>query len=65
MKDGLKLHTENMQLVFEKLVHGSDTKTYDSDARRLKDKKKKKRLLVPIKTHQIYHPNWYIFKRYL
>lgn len=42
MKDGLKLHTENMQLVFEKLVHGSDTKTYDSDARRLKDKKKKK-----------------------
>lgn len=64
MKDGLKLRTEKMQLVFEKLVHGSDTKTYDSDARRLKDKKKK-RLLVPIKTHQIYHPNWYIFKRYL
>lgn len=42
MKDGLKLHTENMQLVFEKLVHGSDTKTCASDARRLKDKKKKK-----------------------
>lgn len=42
MKDGLKLCTENMQLVFEKLVHGSDTKTHDSDARRLKDKKKKK-----------------------
>lgn len=43
MKDGLKLRTENMQLGFEKLVHGSDTKTYDSDARRLKDKKKKKK----------------------
>lgn len=40
MKDGLKLHTENMQLVFEKLVHGSDTKTYDSDARHKKKKKK-------------------------
>lgn len=40
MKNALKLHTENMQLVFEKLVHGSDTKTCASDARRLKKKKK-------------------------